>query len=265
MTVKKYLAIALTATLLLLPSVGIKAKSIEASDILETAATPINYAEIGKPASQLVDYEVERDSVAKIFSDEGKVIGEKRTLKNRGDNKEKALRSEGRLVKVLAVADEEYREAHSDWINRVQRIIESADDIYNSNFSIDFEIDGYGPWNSIGSNSSALLSNLASQGYKGYDLVIGFTANPNFTDGGLAYVYTSDPVTGYSLNVDQDEGSTAKVVRHEVGHNYGIKDHQDSIICINNDNYTYTATNWDTTHKNLIASHKTWFGAAVGL
>ncbi|MHA0856622.1 M12 family metallo-peptidase [Paenibacillus sp. CMAA1364] len=235
----------------------------KASDeALEMVSTPINFSDVGQPDAELTDYVVERSTSAKILNEKGVEIGQKRIEGTEGDSfSTKAF--EGRLVKVLAVSDEEYRTAHTDWIDRVTRIIESADDIYNTNFSIDFDVVAYSVWNSSGSTSSALLADLADNGYSGYDLVIGFTGDSHFTDGGLAYRYSSDPVTGYSLNFDQTETSTYKAARHEVAHNYGVSDHSDSVMCINNDNYTYSASNWDTTHKNLISSHKTWFGVGV--
>lgn len=228
------------------------------------ASTPIylNLSDVGQPDAELTNYVIERSTSAKILGEKGTEIGQKRIERTEGDSvSSKAF--EGRIVKVIVVSDEEYRSAHIDWMDRVSRIIESADDIYNTNFSIDFDVVAYGTWFSSGSSSSALLADLADNGYSSYDLVIGFTGDSHFTDGGLAYRYSSAPGIGFSLNLNQTETSTYKAARHEVAHNYGVSDHQDSVMCINNDNYTYTASDWDTTHKNLISSHKTRFGVGV--
>ena len=164
------------------------------------------------------------------------------------------------VVDVYAVADEEYRSRYSNWTSRLNSIIETADNAYWRDFSINWVIRGYYNWTSNGSNASQILSDLASDGAglpRG--LCMGFTADSNFNAGGIAYVYSSDPGTGYSVCLDQGTTSTTSALRHEIGHNYGASHDFDPVVCLMNYTYSYSIDYFDSAHDSLISSRTSWF------
>lgn len=163
-------------------------------------------------------------------------------------------------VDVYAVADEEYRSAHSNWTNKLYNIIETADNAYWRDFSINWVIAGYYSWTSNGSNSSAILADLASDG-SGLPngLCMGFTRDSRFSAGGIAYVYSYNPGTGYSVCKDQGDSSTTYALRHEIGHNYGCSHDFDPVVCMMNYTYSYSIDYFDSAHDSLISSRQSWF------
>lgn len=163
-------------------------------------------------------------------------------------------------VNVYVVADEEYRAQYSDWTSRTYNIVETADNAYWRDFSINWVIQGYYSWTSNGSNASQILADLASDG-SGLPngLVIGFTRDSNFDAGGIAYVYGSNPGTGYSVSLDQGVSSTTYALRHEIGHNYGAGHDFGSTVCMMNYTYAYSVDYFDPAHDSLVSSHQSWF------
>ena len=163
-------------------------------------------------------------------------------------------------VDVYAIADEEYRAKYSNWTSRLYNIIETADNAYYRDFSINWIIRGYYNWTSNGSTASQILSDLARDGSglpRG--LAMGFTDDPNFNAGGIAYVYSSDPGTGFSVCLDQGMTSTTYALRHEIGHNYGAGHDFDPIVCLMNYTYAYSIDYFDSAHELLVNSHRNWF------
>jgi len=163
-------------------------------------------------------------------------------------------------VNVYAVADEEYRAAHSNWQNVLYNIIETADNAYYRDHGINWVIAGYYSWTSNGGNSSAILSDLANDASglpRG--LVQGFTRDSRFDACGIAYVYSSNPGTGFSVCLDQGSSSTTYALRHEIGHNYGCQHDFGSVVCMMNYTYAYTVDYFDNAHKNTVNSHQGWF------
>jgi len=163
-------------------------------------------------------------------------------------------------VDVYAVADEEYRSAYSNWQDRLYQIIETADNAYYRDFSINWVIAGYYSWTSNGGNASQILGDLASDGSGLPDgLCMGFSRDSNFNAGGIAYVYSSNPGTGYSVCLDQGISSTTSALRHEIGHNYGCYHDYDPVVCLMNYTYSYSIDYFDSSHNSLINSHMGWF------
>ena len=167
-------------------------------------------------------------------------------------------------VTVLAVADEEYKAAYPDWQSRIQSIVEKADDAFNRDHNIDFEVKGLGEWGSSGQNSEQILADLSKDwDGQGYDFVIGFTRDANFDAGGIGYVYNSEPFgSAISVNLDQGTANTAKATQHELSHNFGLgHDPQGSgIKCIMNYDYAYSVDYWDPEHNETIEKNKIWYG-----
>jgi len=163
-------------------------------------------------------------------------------------------------VPVYAVADEEYRAKYSNWQSRLNQIIETADNSYWRDFAINWVIQGYYSWTSNGNNASQILSDLATDG-SGLPngLVMGFSADSKFNAGGIAYVYPSNPGTGYSVCLDQGVSSTTYALRHEIGHNYGCYHDFDPVVCLMNYTYSYSIDYFDSSHDSLIQSHDGWF------
>lgn len=163
-------------------------------------------------------------------------------------------------VPVYVVADEEYRNRHSDWQSRLGNIVETADNAYWRDFGINWVIQGYYSWTSNGNSASAILSDLARDGSGLPDgLVMGFTADSRFNAGGIAYVYRSNPGTGFSVCLDQGVSSTISALRHEIGHNYGCSHDFDPVVCLMNYTYSYSIDYFDSAHDNLIQSRDNWF------
>ena len=163
-------------------------------------------------------------------------------------------------VDVYVVADEEYRAAHGNWEGTLGSIIEKADNAYSRDQNIDWNIVGYYEWNSNGRNASRMLSELSSEaGNLGPGLVMGFTADSNFDAGGIAYVYSSNPGTGYSICVDQGSTYTVYALRHEIGHNYSCSHDFDPVVCMMNYTYAYSVDYFDSAHEAEIDSHRNWF------
>ncbi len=163
-------------------------------------------------------------------------------------------------VPVYAIADEEYRASYSNWQNKLYNIIETADNAYYRDFGINWVIQGYYSWTSNGNNASAILSDLASDGAglpRG--LAMGFTDDSKFNAGGIAYVYSSDPGTGYSVCLDQGNTSTTSALRHEIGHNYGASHDFDPVVCLMNYTYSYSIDYFDSAHDSLISGRTGWF------
>ena len=163
-------------------------------------------------------------------------------------------------VDVYAIADEEYRSFHSNWQNNLYQIIETADNAFWRDFQINWVIQGYYSWTSNGGNASAILSDLANDG-SGLPngLAMGFTRDSNFNAGGIAYVYSSNPGTGFSVCLDQGISSTTSALRHEIGHNYSLRHDFDPVVCLMNYTYAYSIDYFDATHENDIIARKSWF------
>lgn len=207
---------------------------------------------------------VETDTTAKILNEKGKVVGKKTFKSNKtSDGSEMKALAATRTVTVLAVADEEYRAAYGDWQSRIQNIIEYADNAFNRDHAIDFQVQALGQWSSQGGNSSQILADLGQDfdGY-GYDFVVGFTRDSNFDAGGIAYVYGSAPYgSALSVNLDQGVTNTWHAAQHELSHNFGLShDPQGSgIQCIMNYDYSYSVDYWEPTHDNQIEQNEYWY------
>lgn len=163
-------------------------------------------------------------------------------------------------VPVYAVADEEYRAKYSNWQSRLTQIIEDADNAYWRDFRINWVIQGHYSWTSNGNNASQILADLATDGAGLPDgLVIAFSADPKFNAGGIAYVYPSNPGTGFSVCLDQGIASTTSALRHEIGHNYGCSHDFDPVVCLMNYTYSYSIDYFDPSHDSLIQGRDHWF------
>jgi hypothetical protein len=163
-------------------------------------------------------------------------------------------------VNVYVFGDEEFRAANGNWTKKAGGIVEKADNAYGRDQNINWTIVGYYDWSSNGRNASQLLSDLSGDSnFVGDGLVMGFTADPNFEAGGIAYIYNSNPGTGVSICVDQGTTWTAYALRHEAGHNYGCSHDFDPVVCLMNYTYAYSIDYFDSAHESLISSHRNWF------
>ncbi|CAM2009903.1 M12 family metallo-peptidase [Acanthopleuribacter pedis] len=163
-------------------------------------------------------------------------------------------------VNVYVVADEEYRARHSDWQQRLEQIIETADNSYWRDFRINWVIQGYYSWTSNGNNASAILADLARDAASlPNGLIMGFSADSRFDAGGIAYVYRSNPRKGFSVCLDQGVSGTTSALRHEIGHNYGCSHDFDPVVCLMNYTYSYQIDYFDSAHDALIQNRDSWF------
>ncbi len=164
------------------------------------------------------------------------------------------------IIPVYAVADEEYRSGHANWTSDVYQIIETADNAYYRDFAINWVIQGYYNWSSQGGDAENILYDLENDAASlGPGLVMGFTDDSNFDAGGIAFVYPSNPGTGYSVCLDQGSSSTVFALRHEIGHNFGASHDFGAVVCMMNYTYAYSVDYFDATHAALVASHDHWF------
>ncbi|UHA73614.1 zinc-dependent metalloprotease [Paenibacillus sp. 481] len=212
----------------------------------------------------LGSFEIERDVAASIIDETGNIVGTHQIEATVSEEESNATLATGwRNARVLIAVDEEYRAKHPNWRNKTAAILEAADDPFNREYNIDLTTSAYKLWNSNGADSAALLYNLTGSGNDPYDFVVGFTADPNFDAGGIAFVYNGKPRgAGYSVNLDQGDSATAYAFQHEISHNYGLgHDPQGSgIVCIMNYDYSYSTKTWDAAHKQTIRNNKHWFG-----
>ncbi|OKP83158.1 hypothetical protein A3842_09150 [Paenibacillus sp. P3E] len=234
----------------------------------DTPAEPIQ----NKFKEEVLTPNIERSTTIPVYDENGNLVNEFQLEKKIDIESRTSVLQTGKLVNVLVAVDEEYRSAHSDWQTRVSSIVESADDAFNQEFSIDLNITAYRYWFSDGNNASSLLSNLKGAGTDTYDLVIGFSGESDFYGagggfiGGIAYEYDSKPFyAGYSLVSDQSLSGTAHAVQHEVSHNYSLGHDATAPtpICIMNYGTMYSTTTWDSAHHDELGTHKLWYGTTV--
>ncbi|WLD94696.1 zinc-dependent metalloprotease [Alkalihalobacillus sp. AL-G] len=207
---------------------------------------------------------VESDTTAKILNEKGNVVGKRTFKSNKTDDADsQASIAATRTVTVLAVADEEYRSAYGDWQTRIQNIVEYADNAFNRDHAIDFQVHALAAWSSQGGNSSQILQDLGRDfDGLGYDFVVGFTRDSAFDAGGIAYVYGSAPYgSALSVNLDQGVTNTWHASQHEFSHNFGLgHDPQGSgIRCIMNYDYSYSVDYWHPEHDSQIEQNEYWY------
>ena len=167
------------------------------------------------------------------------------------------------VVPHYLAVDEEYRAAHpTDWMLRVITIQQSAAKAFRDEYRIDLVLAGIFTWQSDGTDNSGILADLTSDfASVSSGIVSGFTADADFTAGGKAYVYSTDPGTGYNVNYDQTVSATIYAIRHEISHNYslGHDGSNSGKVCMMNYTYAYSVDYWDTAHYNELNSHRAWF------
>ncbi|WP_349409377.1 zinc-dependent metalloprotease [Pseudalkalibacillus sp. SCS-8] len=241
--------------------------------------------------------EIENTTVADVFNEKGKKIGQKKFEKNveqknkaeKKDKQKNKKNEEGelcilfcggggdpgdgdggtdpgaaRVVTVFVAVDEEYRAAHSDWQTLTQNIVENADNGFQRDHNIDFQVKAFGEWSSQGANASEILQDLDRDwNGTGHDFLVGFTKDSNFNAGGIAYVYSSSPYgSAVSVNLDQGATNTWHAAQHEFSHNYGLGHVQQGsgVKCIMNYDYSYSVDYWHQSHDDQIQSNKGWYG-----
>ncbi|MBM7587749.1 hypothetical protein JOC86_004323 [Bacillus pakistanensis] len=276
MKMKKIASVTLALTMCVAPAIGIaKDKSIgdkHHAHVHTTSTTIDSLPKAKKFAPNKGPAAIEKSTIVKELDEKGNVKATSVTEKNVKAGKLQKSKAKdqsqaaaaSKTVTVLAVADEEYRAAYSDWQSRVQQIIENADNAFIRDHGIDFQVKAVGNWSSQGGNSSQILSDLSRDwnGYD-YDFVVGFTRDTNFTAGGIAYVYSSNPGgSAFSVNLDQGVTNTSKAAQHEFSHNFGLgHDPQGSgIRCIMNYDYSYSVDYWHADHNAQIQRNKVWYG-----
>lgn len=206
---------------------------------------------------------VEQNSEATVFDEELNPIDEVNTPKN--ITTQPTTRATDITATVMAVADEEFRAAHPfDWKKIIEESLEKADNPFQQQHQIDLQIAAYGEWQSEGTDGPSLVQDLDKDWNTGeYDFVIGFTKDPHFTDGGLAYQYTEKPEkSAVSLVKDMAPQYLPHVLQHEISHNYNLSHDEkgSGIRCIMNYDYTYQTTEWHPEHNEILAKNRTWYG-----
>ncbi|MFC4075519.1 CAP domain-containing protein [Salinithrix halophila] len=208
------------------------------------------------------DAPIERDTSLKVFDKKGKIIDKERFSRSKAV---KAKSPRAKVVTAVIAADEEYRAAFPHWKENTMNIVEKQDKAFNRDHNIDIQVKGYMEWQSEGNNSGTLLEDLTKDSgahQRTYDFVIGFTKDPRFDVGGIAW---GGPVneTGISVTVDMNAETIHRVVQHELSHNFGLAHDYHGPggpKCIMNYYYTHRVDQWDASHKAQISQNKRWYG-----
>ncbi len=183
-------------------------------------------------------------------------------MKEAAEQAERHSKAGLKNVRVFLAVDTEYMASNPDWLSRTLTVFNGARPSFLLFGQINLVFAGWLPWDSNGTTNSAILSDLASDFSNFPDgLVVGFTADSNFTAGGKAYVYSGDPGLGFSVVYDQSVNSTTYALRHEIAHNYGMSHDYDPTICMMNYTYAYDVIHWDPAHQVDLLTRNTRFGA----
>ncbi|MDR6225706.1 zinc-dependent metalloprotease [Desmospora profundinema] len=224
-------------------------------------------AEIGKRTLE-EEPTIERSSIAKVHDKNGNVIGRHTLEKNIGEGQNASIEPQSpgsHVLTAIIAVDEEYRSAYPDWQDQTAKIVEQADQAFNRDHDIDIQVKGFMEWDSNGGNGEQLLNDLTSQSgqYHGsYDFVIGFTKDPRFNYGGIAWLGPQNG-TGVSITADMNADAIWRVLQHELSHNFGLPHDEhgpNGPKCIMNYYYTTKIDYWDQEHNELIQKNKSWYG-----
>lgn len=211
--------------------------------------------------------EIERAMNA-IVVDENGIVTEKVQVDMKSSSDDFGTMAIGAKVATVAIAaDEEYRNANSNWVSTTGTLVEEMDDAFNRDHDFDLDIKIYVGWNSNGANQNALLTDLRNDwgSAYSYDFLIGFSNDTNIKSvGGIAYQYTSNP-SGMAVSVVNGTQSYSGIWhagQHELSHNFGLGHHTDSTYCIMNYDYAYSTDTWEAAHDSLIETNEAWYGVA---
>ncbi|WP_240666766.1 M12 family metallo-peptidase, partial [Longirhabdus pacifica] len=107
------------------------------------------------------------------------------------------------------------------WKEYTNRLIERVDDTLYRDFKINFIIEDFVEWQSDDQSSREILQELRREWSDGtYDLVIGFTNDPNFEiPSGRAIPWSVESIVKHRQSTYQ----LWRLILHEVGHNYGLR------------------------------------------
>lgn len=211
--------------------------------------------------------EIERAMDAIIVDENGNVTEKVQVEKKSSTGDLGTMAIGAKIATVAVAADEEYRNAHSDWVSTTGTLVEEMDDAFNRDHNFDLDIKAYLGWNSDGANQGALLSDLRNDwgSQYSYDFLIGFANDTDITSvGGIANKYTSNP-SGMAVSVVNGTQSYSGIWhagQHELSHNFGLGHHEDSSYCIMNYDYAYRTDTWEAAHDSQIETNEAWYGVS---
>ncbi|MEK3977377.1 M12 family metallo-peptidase [Psychrobacillus sp. FSL K6-2684] len=237
---------------------------------VEGEGLPLEPKKNGENAVSEIEYPIdailERPIDAIVVDNNGKEINSVHTDKNISSETIGTKSIGARVATVAIAADEEYRNANSNWVTKTQNLVEKMDDAFIRDHNFDLDIKVFIGWNSEGANASQILGDLRTDwgSQYNYDFLIGFTNETDYEVGGLAYQYSSAPsgMAVSTLKGTQTDSGVWHAGQHEISHNIGLSHDTDTSRCIMNYTYIYDVDIWDTTHNNLITKNKVWYGSA---
>lgn len=142
-------------------------------------------------------------------------------------------------VKVMVIADSDYREEHRQWRRDNLLAIERADDAFYRVFGINLVVAEFGEWTWPGDvdDPVGLIKEVERQAGWGtrkgeLDILVAFTGHPNIWGyAAIAEQYTGSPEADTVVVIPQfDFGRGEKdrhVLQNEISHLFGAVDHTD--------------------------------------
>lgn len=167
-----------------------------------------------------------------------------------------------RIVKVKAVADEEFRKS-LNWVEEIEESFRRSSAFYEERFGIKFELKQIGEWVSANNtnNIQILLRQLSDKvGKDDNDLVIGFTRQgPNMfkcvfgrTALGVALPFNDYVLVRVNGNAGFNYHVMALVLTHELGHIFGALHVDDSSSVMNTSLDDNSIFRFDNNNRELI-------------
>ncbi|MBZ0108344.1 MAG: tetratricopeptide repeat protein [Candidatus Scalindua rubra] len=167
-----------------------------------------------------------------------------------------------RIVKVKAVADEEFRKS-PNWVEEIEESFKRSSAFYEEQFGIKFELKQIGEWISDNNtkNIQKLLRQLKDQvGKEGGDLVVGFTRQStnmaecvfNRAALGVALPFNDYVLVRVNKNADFNYHVMALVLTHELGHVFGALHVDDSSSIMNPSLNDSSIFRFDDNNRELI-------------
>ncbi|WP_240666797.1 M12 family metallo-peptidase, partial [Longirhabdus pacifica] len=147
------------------------------------------------------------------------------------------------------------------WKEYTNRLIERVDDTLYRDFKINLIIEDFVEWQSDDKSADDITHELKREWSDGtYDLVIGFTNDPNFDyPSGKAFPWTGESIVKHRQSTYQ----LWRLILHEVGHNYGLShcDSEERGDCILN-GYYYKVDTFCDYHKEVLKENINLYGTA---
>ncbi len=167
-----------------------------------------------------------------------------------------------RVIKVKAVADEEFRRS-ADWVEEIEGSIKRSSAFYEEQFGIKYELVQIGEWVSDNNikDVRTLLSQLKNEVERdGSDIVVGFTGQArnvykcvfSRTALGIALPFSSYVIVRADRSTGFDYHTMSLVLTHELGHLFGAMHVDGSSSVMSTSINNNTSFRFDDNNSELI-------------